>query len=222
MFDTDKTTGEMWIYDEITQPGYGGIDAGTFIDALKSMGDVPITVRINSPGGDVDEGVAIYNALSRHSSTVTTVNDSLAASIANYIFMAGNERLVAANSRSMIHEPWTIAMGNATGLRKTADILDSTKDTLAAVYVEKMGTDSDRVSALMADETWFTADEAIEAGMATAPAKMVAVAPIRFAAGLFRHPPKDLIENKEAGSNNPRFPIRQRYENLFKKYKNRH
>ena len=112
MFDFDLETNELHIYDEILPDGYGGVDSGSVHKALKQMNG-PITVRINSPGGHLEEGVAIYNMLQRYDGEVTTINDSLAASIASYIFMAGTDRLVAKNSLTMIHSPWTLAAGNA-------------------------------------------------------------------------------------------------------------
>ena len=202
MFDYSKSSGEIWLYDEITAPGYGGISAGDVAKAIKAIGKKAITIRINSPGGDVNEGVAIFNLLDNHSKKVTTINDSLAASIANYIFMAGADRLVANNSLSMLHLPWTIAVGDAEAMRKTADLLDKAAGTLIDTYSAKMGIDADEVTEVMTAETWYTGNEAFDAGMATAvQSDNFQAEPFKVAAARFKNTPSKIRVAKAAGSN---------------------
>lgn len=198
MYDFDKTTGEMFIYDDIGPAWMGMIDASTVIGSLRDYSG-RLTVRINSAGGSVDEAIAIYNALERHTGGVDVAIDSLAASAASYIAMVGENVTISDGGMVMIHSPWTLAMGNSTELRKTADILDKYEDRIAAAYKKKMGLDDDAMKALLADETWYNAAEAVTAGLANATGNY-AVGPVAVAEGRFAKTPKSLLQDREAGS----------------------
>jgi ATP-dependent Clp protease, protease subunit len=153
---------EILLYDEI---GFWGIRAIDFVRELKGITAAKLKVRINSPGGDVPDAVAIYNALRNYQGTVTTQIDALAASAASLIALAGKEVRMASNALLMIHDPWGITIGNATDHRKMADLLDKVSDSnLVKTYAAKTGGDEDQVRAWMAEETWFTADEAKDEG----------------------------------------------------------
>lgn len=154
---------EISIYDEI---GYVGVTAGDFIRDLDSVKSSKISLRLNSPGGDVFDGIAIMNALKAHQAEVTVHIDGLAASIASVIAMAGDRVVMAKNATLMIHDAWTMGIGNSKDLRKTADLLDKTSDNIASIYADRSGTDVEQWRNLMQDETWFSADEAVEAGLA--------------------------------------------------------
>lgn len=154
---------EVLIYDEI---GFWGILASDFKRQLAQLGDVnTIHVRINSPGGSVFDGIAIYNALREHPAKVITHVDSLAASIASVIALAGDEVKIAKNAYLMIHDPWTITIGNAEQLRKDAGLLDKFAQTILDVYTAKSSEKPDEFKQLMKEETWLTADEALELGL---------------------------------------------------------
>lgn len=133
-----------------------------------------LTVRISSPGGNVFEGIAIYNALKAFGGTVTTQVDSLAASMASVIFMAGSVRRVAPMTSVMIHNPRALTSGEAKDMRKAADLLDMVKGQVIAAYAEGTGQTAETLSAWMDAETWFTPEAAIAAGFAT---EMAAEAP---------------------------------------------
>lgn len=157
---------ELYIYDEIS---FWGIDAQQALQDINALGDVEaIDLHLNSPGGIISDGIAIYNALSRHKATVTTYVDGLAASIASVIAMAGDEILMANGSLMMIHDPWSFAIGNAEEMRKEADILDTHKETILNVY-EKNNVKTPRaaIALMMAEETWLDEDEAVEKGFAS-------------------------------------------------------
>lgn len=155
---------EILIYDEI---GFFGIRAVDVVRELKGITAKTIRVRINSPGGDLLEAAAIYNALRGHSARVLTQIDALAASAASLVALAGVEVRMAANALLMIHDPWGVTIGNAIEHRKMADVLDKVSDsTLVKAYAEKTGADEDQIRAWMAEETWFSAEEAEEAGFA--------------------------------------------------------
>jgi ATP-dependent Clp protease, protease subunit len=155
---------EIVIYDEI---GAFGIPAKVFLDELKALGAVAeLTLRINSPGGSVFDGVAIYNALKRHEARVTVWIDGIAASIASMIAMAGDEIVMPENAMLMIHDPSGLVMGTAADMRAMAEALDKMKAGMVAAYRDKSGRDDAEIEALMAAETWLSAQEALELGLA--------------------------------------------------------
>ena len=157
-----ETSADVYIYDEIGEGMFGGgISAISVIDQLKALGSRELNVRINSPGGSVFEGVAIYNALARHAGEVTTHIDGIAASIASIIAMAGKRVLIAENAMMMIHNPWSFAGGDSAQMRKTADVLDQIKETLITTYATRTGIERESIARMMDEETWMTASEAV-------------------------------------------------------------
>ena len=167
MYEFDKDSGELFIYDVIGEAVWGMIDSATVIRDLKALGNRRATIRINSPGGSVDEGRAIYNAIKRHPGGADTIIDSAAYSAAGYIAMAGERRLIAKNGMLMNHNPWTFTFGNSEQLRKTADVLDKYRDTLVEAYAEASGKDKKKVMEELDAETYYTAEEALAEGYVT-------------------------------------------------------
>lgn len=160
---------ELYLYDTIGETWTGGVTAKSVAKELAAMGDTKdLTVRINSLGGDVFEGLAIYELIKSSGKNVTVSVDGVAASIASVIALAGTERHIAKNAYFMIHNPWSMTMGEAADHRKAADLLDKVKGTILDVYTEASGGDRDDLSAKMDGETWYTAQEALDAGFATA------------------------------------------------------
>lgn len=156
--------GEIIIYDEI---GAWGITARQFAQELRALGDVrQLDVRIHSPGGDVFEGIAIYNILKAHPAHVDVWIDGLAASMASVIAMAGNVVHMPANAMMMIHKPWGAQGGEADDMRKYADLLDKVEGTLVQAYAEKSGKPADEIHALLKAVTWMDGSEAVAAGFA--------------------------------------------------------
>lgn len=158
--DSDEV--EAWIYDEI---GYWGTSAEDFAQAL-SKDAKTITVRLNSPGGSVFQGVAIHNVLRSHPATVNVQVDGVAASIASVIAMAGDSVVMGRGTRMMIHNPSGIAMGNASDFRELADLLDELGKDIAGFYSARAGGSVDQWLASMGAETWYSAQEAVDAGLA--------------------------------------------------------
>jgi ATP-dependent Clp endopeptidase proteolytic subunit ClpP len=154
---------EVFVYDEI---GYFGVAASDFVAALKSLGAQPIDMHINSPGGDVWDGMAIYNAVQQHPAAVTCYVDGLAASAASFIACAGDRLVMAKSATMMIHDALTITIGNAADLRAEADLLDKISDQIAGIYADKSGRPAADMRTAMQAETWFNADEAVAAGIA--------------------------------------------------------
>jgi len=186
---------EVVIYDEI---GAYGVSAKGFLAELGALPDAtPLALRLNSPGGSVFDAVAIYNALLRHSVTITVWIDGIAASAASYIAMAGDEIVMPENAFLMIHDPAGLVMGTAEDMRAMAEALDKVKGSLISGYAAKSGRTPEEVSALMAAETWFDASDAVAQGFADRLIEPVRIA-ANFDIGRFRNAPPVLVEQVEA------------------------
>lgn len=160
--------GEIYIYEDIGEGWFGGITAKAFSDSIKDLGDVSaLDIYINSPGGSVFDGIAIYNQIKRFSGEKIVHVDGIAASIASVIAMAGDEVRIAANGMIMIHDPWGMSVGTAGEMRKYADSLDKVRETLLSTYVAKTGRAEKEISDWMAAETWMNAEESVKFGFAT-------------------------------------------------------
>lgn len=197
MLKVNAKAGEIFIYDTIGQDWFGGgITAQSVIEALDELGGKRATVRINSPGGVADEGIAIYNALKRYEGGVDTIVDSLAASAASVIALAGESRVTAKGARWMIHRAMTISVGNANDMRKNADVLDTYDKSLVEIYSEYMGKSEDEILDLLSAETWYRADEAISAGLSTGTGDASDAEPM--VAAWFRNAPAALLNKPKA------------------------
>jgi len=158
---------ELLIYGVIGDSEWDDVDAKSFYRELKELGDVAeLTIRINSPGGDVFAAQAIYSQLKNHPANVTVYIDGLAASAASLIAMAGDKVIMPANALMMIHNPQTIAIGDENDLRKGVEVLEKVKETMIAAYQAKTGLDRETLLDLIDEETWLTAEEAVEWGFA--------------------------------------------------------
>lgn len=154
---------EVSIYDEI---GFWGITASDFVRDLQSVQAKSIELHISSPGGDVFDGIAILNALRQHPAKVDVVIDGLAASAASFIAMAGDTVKVAPNAMIMIHEASGVVIGNAEDMIEMAALLDKTSENIANVYAQRAGGTAEDWRAAMRVETWYTDQEAVDAGLA--------------------------------------------------------
>lgn len=161
--NVDKDRAEVYIYDEI---GFWGTSAADFCAQLAEVKAKAIDLHINSPGGEVFDGVTIYNGLKRHPAHVTSYVDGLAASAASFIAMAGDEVVIERHAQMMIHDAAGVCLGNATEMRKLADLLDRLSNTIADMYAQRAGGTVDEWRALMRAETWFDANEAVEFALA--------------------------------------------------------
>lgn len=152
---------EILIYDEI---GFWGIMAADFVRDLQMVTTPKILVRLNSPGGDVFDGLAIFNALVAHPAEVQVHIDGLAASMASVIMLAGDTVTAAESAFVMIHNPWSIVIGDAAEMRQMADLLDKVGGQIVSLYAGNTGKDIAAIADWMSAETWFTAAEAKSAG----------------------------------------------------------
>lgn len=167
---TDKKSADLLLYGYISETSWWGdeVTPKQFAEDLKAVGDVDIlNVYINSNGGDVFAGQAIHSQLKRHTARVVVHIDGLAASIASVVAMAGDEVIMPSNAMMMIHNPATWAgWSDARELRELAEVLDNVRKSLIAAYRDKTGLSDEEIIQLMDDETWFTAEEAVEKGFA--------------------------------------------------------
>jgi ATP-dependent Clp endopeptidase proteolytic subunit ClpP len=197
---TNKATNgdapEVFIYGEV---GWDGITADDLIRDLAAIDADQITVRVNSPGGSVFGGIAIYNALRTHKAKVTVLVDSIAASVASVIAQAGDERVMVQHSQMMIHEAQGLALGSGTEIREYADLLDTQTDLIANIYAERSGKSERVFRSLMEAETWFTAEDAVAEGLADSvmiPERQEAENKIGDPAATTVAPPVEDLENK--------------------------
>lgn len=155
------------IYDEI---GVWGVTAADLAGEIDDLDVDELTVAVNSPGGSVFDGLAIFNSLRNHRARVTTRVDGIAASAASFIVQAGNDRVMMSGSEMMIHPAQGLGYGDAAVMRDLADLLDKQTGNIASIYAERSGRPADEfLDAMNAGDmraTWYTADEAVEAGLA--------------------------------------------------------
>lgn len=193
--------GEILLYADIGPAEWGMFDDATFAAKLKELGDVKaIDLRINSAGGSAFTGLSIYNQLKRHPATVHVHVDGLAASIASVIAMAGETIKMGEGARLMVHDASTIVWGNEAEMKRTADLLGSMSNDIAEVYARRSGRPVAELRNAMREETWYTAQEAVDARLAD---EVIAGAPVEAhlapeEALRFKHPPKDLLSPREA------------------------
>lgn len=160
----EDQTADIYIYDEI---GGWGISARRFTEDLISLGNLShINLHIHSPGGEVFDGIAIYNQLKNHSATITVFIDGLAASMASVIAMVGDTVIMPKNAMMMIHKPWGVSWGDANDMREYADLLDKLENVLIPAYVAKTGKTTEEITAMLEQETWLDGDECVEHGFA--------------------------------------------------------
>lgn len=197
----------LYVYDVIVSSKadaewFGGVDAETFVQTLKGMsGDV--TIRVNSPGGDVFGGRAMAQAIRDHDGAVTVHVDGYAASAASFLTAAADKVVMAQGSFQMIHNAWTVAMGNKGDFLATAELLEKIDGSIADSYViaaGKRGKEADAAAfaALMDKETWLTAAEAIDLGLADEVAETAVKAAVRWDVSAYECAPADLANVAEA------------------------
>lgn len=167
MLDDDNA--ELLIYGDITSFEWYNSDKSAYglAQDLAELNGANLTVRINSCGGEVAEGLAMYNLLKSYKGEVTTVCDGFACSAASIVFLAGSKRLMPKSSLLMIHNAWTTACGDSNELRKIADDIEKITQPSIEIYKSTSNLDEDQIKEMMNEETWILADEALNYGFAT-------------------------------------------------------
>lgn len=188
----DGGEADVYIYDVIGWPWYPAAD---FIREFNAIQADTINIHINSPGGDVWDARAIRAAIQRHSARTIAHIDGLAASAATSIALAADEVFMADGGFFMIHKSWSFSIGNADEMNKWADLLDKIDHAIARDYMRKTGLGEEEVLAMMAAETWFTAEAALEAGFIDRIADQPA-AENRFNLSAYENAPQALKEIK--------------------------
>lgn len=166
--DVDGGVATLRLYDPIDSwGGWWGVSAKEFTTALDEIGAVDqIDLHINSPGGEVWEAVAILNSLRTHPARVVAHVDGIAASAASFLAAGADELVMGRNTELMIHDAWGIGIGPAAAMRDLADLLDKLSDDIASIYAAKAGGTVAAWREHMVAETWYSANEAVEAGLA--------------------------------------------------------
>ena len=186
----DDDTTEIFIYDVIG--GFFGLSAQELVKDIAEIETKNIVLRINSPGGGVFDGISIYNALVNHPARVTTQIDGLAASIASTIAEAGEEIHMNLGSMFMIHKPLMFGGGNADDFRALADLLDKAEESIVDIFRTKVKIPRDDIQAAMKAETWFSAEEALDAGYVTSITEAEAVENRFNLSAIFENVPEDM------------------------------
>jgi ATP-dependent Clp protease protease subunit len=199
-FHARGNRGEIWLYDQIGSNFFGeGMSAKEFQKQLSGLGKVDtINLHINSPGGDVFDGFSIYNLLAQHPAKIIVDVDGVAASIASIIAMAGDEIRVAKNATVMIHNPRGFAAGDEVEMHRVAALLKTIKGNLVETYRDRTGNKSEQIAAWMDDETWFTAEAAVENGFATSVTRETAVKACFGLMNDFRNVPEAMKRRMQA------------------------
>jgi len=183
---------DIYIFDEI---GTYGVTAQDFISEIKGLKDMPINLRINSLGGDVFDGMAMYNVIKRRESKTTVYIEGIAASIATIIALGADEIVMAENSLFMIHNAWGGASGEAKDMRKTAETLEKITSELTDIYVKKTGLSYDAVAQMMDEETWLNAEEAYKLRFIDTISDSIKVA-AKYDVSKFKNITQEEIKNK--------------------------
>ncbi len=185
-------TADIYIFDEI---GTYGVTAQDFISEIKGLKDMPINLRINSLGGDVFDGMAMYNVIKRREAKTTVYIEGIAASIATIIALGADEVIMAENSLFMIHNAWGGTSGEAKDMRKTAETLDKITSELTDIYVKKTGLSYDALAEMMDEESWLNAQEAFDLGFIDTISDSIKVA-AKYDVSKFKNITQEEIKNK--------------------------
>ena len=183
---------DVYIFDEI---GMGGVNAQGFIEEIKSFKDSPMNLHINCVGGDVFDGMAIFNIIKKRTAKTTVYIEGIAASMGSVIALAADSVVMAENSLFMIHNAWGGAMGEAKEMKKTAKLLDKISGEIANIYVKKTNLPYDKVKEMMDEETWLNAEEALELGFIDSISDAIKVA-AKYDVSKFKNITNKEIKNK--------------------------
>jgi len=196
---SEKEPTEIFLYDEI---GFWGVTAEAFAKDLKAIKNA-VTIRINSPGGSVFDGVAMYKAISDFKNPTTTIIDGLAASAASYVALAGDTVQMSEGAFMMIHDPYSMVVGTSGDMRKEADLLDKIRDEIAGFYVRKSEKSIDEIVAMMAEETWLNGEDAVEFGLVD---EVLKKDPVKnsFDLTIYNNVPDVLTSSEDCGMQKPK------------------
>ena len=185
-------TADIYIFDKI---GMHGVTAQDFIGEIKELKNTPINLRINSLGGDVFNGMAIYNVIKKREAKTTVYIEGIAASIATIIALGADEVVMSENSLFMIHNAWGVTMGDAKDMRKSAETLEKISTELTEIYMKKTGLSYDVVSNMMDEKTWLNSEEAYELGFVDTISDAIKIA-AKYDVSKFKNITNEQVQNK--------------------------
>jgi len=198
----DKKKAEVILYASIGESWWGdSVSAKQFSDTLKTVGEVDeLDIRINSPGGDVFDGMTIYNRLKQHKAKKTVYIDGMAASIASIIALAGDDIVIGEGAAYMIHLPWTFAMGNRNDLDNTVNLLIDIEEQMVGLYQRKTKIPRTEIKTMLEKETWLFGSEAVEKGFVdrTMEESIPVAASILDKASWMKNKPKNILTDAKA------------------------
>lgn len=190
---------EIFIYDQIGLDWWGeGLSAKSFIDEFNKIDSDSVNIHINSPGGLIYDGLAIYNAITAKNISVNMYIDGMAASTASFIAMAGDKIIMPENADFFIHDPWSCVCGNSSEMNKEAAELDRLKDNILNIYTDRTGAEKDTLKQMMTDETWISGSEAFELGFADEIIENKKAAACLFDIGIFNSVPEHITKMANA------------------------
>lgn len=204
-----KRATDVYVYDEI---GRYAISGAMFASALQAIDTPVINLYVNSPGGQVDHGKAIYNALKRHPARVVATVDGMAASIASLIVQAADDRIMADGASMMIHEPYVLALGDTATLQQAIDYLNVEGDAIAEIYAARAGgTGEEWRTRMKKGETWYGPQDAVDAGLAdratNAESKPAAALSPMFNLSMFKNVPEWVKNATQTHDPAPQVPV---------------
>jgi ATP-dependent protease ClpP protease subunit len=205
--ESSTNTAEILIYDTIGEDFWDeSVSAKKFVRELNDIDAKNINIRINSEGGSVFDGLAIYHAIKRKDSFITTFVDGLAASIASVIALAGDKVVIAKNAFFMIHNPWSWAIGDSKEMIKQAELLDQIKGSIVNIYSGHSTLSEDEIIKAMDEETWYDGDQSEELGFSDVVGEEKKIAAsLNFGLKMFKNTPKAISKSFNKYINNDRY-----------------
>lgn len=203
-FDNSKDIPEVMIYDQIGMDWWGdGLSARDFREEFNAIKANEINLHINSPGGSIYEGLAIYNTIKSHPAKINGFVDGIAASISSVVLMASDTIIMPENADLLIHKPWSGIVGNSDDMRNEADELDRLEDQIAKIYSDRTGINIKEISRMMSEERWISGNDAVEMGFADEVIENKKAAACMFDIGMFnsipeRHKKNSIAQNKRS------------------------
>jgi len=212
--NTSEGQTEVLIYDVI---GWPFIDANTFTRELSRIRSKEITIGINSPGGDVFDGNAILGAIERHPARIITRIDGVAASMASIVALGGDEVQIAESAYFMMHNPWTIAMGDYRDFKKEFEILEDVAGTMAKTYSDRASVSIEEARSMMDAETWISGQKLVDQGFADKVSGRKK-AKNKFDMSMYANAPKEIIGERATANGGFRSTITsiREYEDLVR------
>ena len=202
---------DVYLFNDI---GTFGVSAQSFVEEIKEYEDKELAIHINSLGGEVFDGMAIYSIIQRRKAKTTVYIEGIAASIASVIALAADEVIMSENSLLMIHNAWGGTQGDASEMRKQADVLDKISNEIAEIYVKKTHLPYDEIVRMMSEETWLTAEEAVALGFVDSISEPIKVA-AKYDVSKFKNITMEKVEKTLSINNKKKIKMTEELKSWF-------